>query len=197
LAPTEWAAPLVLNVGEHTLSVDAPGYGPERRTLRVAGGQSEVPVDVQLHCVSGFVDVTSNDPTANVAIDGLPKARRAYKGPVEPDIDHLVQVYREGVEPFEQTFHVGVCKTIGIHAELEGQETVPPADSSDSATAPPSAPPKRVQKGFFGLLALDVLGLSRQPLDVNVSKAKGGGFGALGLMVGYRPSNPVALGLRL
>jgi len=197
LAAAEWAAPLVLNVGEHTLTVDAPGYGPERRTLRVAGGQSEVPVDVQLHCVSGFVDVTSNDPTANIAIDGLPKARRAYKGPVEPDIDHLVQVYRDGVEPFEQSFHVGVCKTIGIHAELEGQETAPPADSSDTATAPPSAPPKRVQKGFFGLVALNLLGLSRQPLDVNLSKAKGGGFGALGLMVGYRPSNPIALDLRL
>src|SRR5438552_17196979 len=105
----------------------------------------------------------------------MAKARRAYKGPVEPDIDHLVQVYREGVEPFEQTCHVGVCKTIGIHAELEGQGLAPPADSRDTATAPPSAPPTRVQKGFFGLLALDLLGLSRQPLDVNLSKAKGGG----------------------
>ena len=198
LAPAEWATPLVLNVGEHSLTVDAPGYSPERRTLRVAGGQSEVPVDVQLHCVSGFVDVTSNDPTANIAIDGLPKARRAYKGPVEPDIDHLVQVYREGVEPFEQTFHVGVCKTVGIRAELEGQEAAPPADSSDTATAPPSAPPKRVQKGFFGLVSLDLMGLSKQPVKLDLSRgASGGGLLGLGLRVGYRLSNPVALDLRL
>ncbi|HXK17929.1 MAG TPA: hypothetical protein VNG33_09010 [Polyangiaceae bacterium] len=198
LTAPEWAAPLVLNVGEHALSVDAPGYAPEHRTLRIAGGQSEVPVDVQLHCMSGFVDVSSNDPTANVAIDGLPKARRAYRGPVEPDIDHLLQVYREGVEPFEQTFHVGVCKTVSIHAQLEGQETAPPANSADSATAPPNAPPKHVQKGYFGLVTLDLMGLSKQPVKLDLSKgASGGGFLGLGLRAGYRVSNPVALDLRL
>jgi hypothetical protein len=196
LAAAELAAPLVLNVGEHVLSVDAPGYGPERRLLRVAGGQRELPVDVTLRCLAGFVDVSSNDPTANIAIDGLPKARRAYKGPVEPDTDHLVQVYREGVEPFEQTFQVGVCKTISIHAQLEGSENAPPVDANDARSSLPGAPPKRVQKGFFGLLTLDLLGLSKQPL--NLAKAQsGGGFGALGLRAGYRLSNPVALALRL
>src|SRR5262249_1577746 len=48
LTPAEWAAPLVLNVGEHTFSADAPGYAPERRTLRIAGGASEVPVSIEL-----------------------------------------------------------------------------------------------------------------------------------------------------
>jgi len=195
LSPAEWATPLVLNVGEHALSVDAPGYSPERRLLRVAGGQRELPVDVELRCIAGFVDVTSNDPTANIAIDGLPKARRAYKGPVEPDTDHLLQVYREGVEPFEQTFQVGVCKTLAINAQLEGLEGAPAADPNDGGVLP-GAPPKRVQKGFFGLASLDLLGLSQQPL--NLAKAQsGGGFGALGLRAGYRLSNPVALALRL
>ena len=194
LSPAEWAGALVLNVGEHTLSVDAPGYTPERRILRVAGGQRELPIDVELRCVAGFVDVTSNDPTANIAIDGLPKARRAYKGPVEPDTDHLLQVYREGVEPFEQTFQVGVCKTLNIKAQLEGLDSAPPADETEASL--PGAPPPRIQKGFFALASLDVLGLSKQPL--NVTKAQsGGGFGALGLRVGYRLSNPVALALRL
>jgi hypothetical protein len=196
LAPTEWAGPLVLNVGEHTLNVDAPGYSPERRVLRVAGGQRELPVEVSLRCIAGFVDVTSNDPTANIAIDGLPKARRAYRGPVEPDTDHLVQVYREGVEPFEQTFQVGVCKTVSIQAQLEGLENAPSVDPNDAQASLPGAPPRHVQKGFFGLLSLDLLGLSKQPL--NLAKAQsGGGFGALGLRAGYRLSNPVALALRL
>ena len=198
LVASEWATPLVLNVGEHTLSIDAPGYSPERRTLRMAGGQRDLPVDVELRCISGFVDVTSNDPTANIAIDGLPKARRAYKGPVEADSDHLLQVYREGVEPFEQTFQVGVCKTISIKAQLEGVDSAPPADASDSAGAPPLAPPKHVQKGFYGLLTLDLLGLAKQPLNLDISKAKsGGGLGAIGLRAGYRLSNPVALDLML
>jgi hypothetical protein len=186
----------VLNVGEHTLSVEAPGYSPERRLLRIAGGQRELPVDVTLRCVAGFVDVTSNDPTANIAIDGLPKARRAYKGPVEPDTDHLLQVYREGVEPFEQTFQVGVCKTLAIQAQLEGLDSAPPVDPNEVESSVPGAPPKRVSKGFFGLLSIDLLGLSKQPL--NLAKAQsGGGFGALGLRAGYRLSNPVGLALRL
>jgi hypothetical protein len=196
LSRAEWAQPLVLNVGEHTLSVDATGYSPERRLLRVAGGQRELPVEVELRCVAGFVDVTSNDPTAYIAIDGLPKARRVYRGPVEPDADHLLQVYREGVEPFEQTFQVGVCKTLSIKAQLEGLENAPPADPDDGGQQLPGAPPKRGSKGFFGLLSLDLLGLSKQPL--NLAKAQsGGGFGALGLRAGYRISAPVALDLRL
>jgi hypothetical protein len=198
LAPSDLAVPIVLNVGEHTLTVDAPGYTSERRVLRVPGGRREVPVDVELRCVSGFVDVTSNDPSANIAIDGLPKARRAYKGPVEPDTDHLLQVYREGVEPFEQTFQVGVCKTLAIRAVLEGLENAPPADDTATSGALPGAPPRRVQRGFYGLITLDLLGLSKQPLNLDVSQAQsGGGFGALGLRAGYRVSNPVALDLML
>lgn len=198
LAPADWAAPLVLNVGEHSLNVDAPGYAPDKRVLRIAGGQRELPVVVELSCTAGFVDVTSNDPTAYIAIDGVPKARRAYRGPVEPDTDHLLQVYREGVETFEQTFRVGVCKTLAIKARLEGLESAPPAAPSDDAAPLPGAPPKRGQRGFFGLLSLDLLGLSHQPLAPSLSKpASGGSLGALGLRAGYRISSPVALDLRL
>ena len=193
LAPADWAAPLVLNVGEHTLSVDAPGYAPEKRLLRLAGGRRDVPVVVELRCVAGFVDVSSNDPTANIAIDGLPKARRAYRGPVEPDTDHLLQVYREGVETFEQTFSVGVCKTIQLTAELE--DTASPAPSEDPSAPLPAAPPKRPQTGFYGLVSLDLLALPRQPVDLQSSR--GGGLGALGLRAGYRLSRPIALDLRL
>jgi tetratricopeptide (TPR) repeat protein len=197
LSPADLATPLVLNVGEHSLSVDAAGYGPEKRVLRLAGGQRDVVVDVELRCIAGFVEVSSNDPTAYIAIDGLPKARRAYRGPVEPDADHLLQVYREGVETFEQTFRVGACKTLKLHAELEGLDNAPPADPGDPQRPLPSAPPKRAQKGFFGMLTLDLLGLSRKPLDLNYGSSKGGGVGALGLRAGYRLSNPIALALRL
>lgn len=198
LAPSDWAAPLVVNVGEHTLSVDAPGYAAERRVLRIAGGQRDVPLVIELRCSAGFVDVTSNDPTANIAIDGVPKARRAYRGPVEPDSDHLLQVYREGVETFEQTFRVGVCKTLSIDAKLEGLDAAPAADATDPEAPLPGAPPKRGTRGFFGLLSLDVLGLSKQPLAPHLSSpSSGGGVGALGLRAGYRLSAPVAFDLRL
>jgi hypothetical protein len=107
-------------------------------------------------------------------------------------------VYREGVEPFEQTFEVGVCKTIAIRATLEGLEDAPPAEGSDPATPLPGAPPRRAQRGFYGLVTLDLLGLSKQPLNLEVGKAQsGGGFGAIGLRAGYRVSNPIAMDLML
>lgn len=198
LSPQELAAPITLNVGEHTLNVDAPGYAPERRLVRIAGGQREVPIDVELRCTSGFVEVLSNDPIATIAIDGIPRARRTYRGPVEPDTDHLLQVYREGVETLEQTFVVELCKTLRIDAQLEGLEGAPPAEPGAESGPLLSAPPKRVQKGYYGLVTLNLLGLSRQPLELDVSSAQsGGGIGALGLRAGYRLSNPLALDLML
>ncbi len=197
LSAADWQAPLVLNVGEHTLTVDAPGYVPEKRLVRVPGGRHDVPVEVQLKCAAGFVEVTTNDPAAQIAIDGLPKARRTYQGPVEPDTEHLLQVYREGVETYEQTFEVGLCKTLAIHAQLEGVDSAPPApiDAHDERL---SAPPQRVLKGFYGLVSLDLLGLARQPLDLQLTKSStGGALGALGLRAGYRLSGPVALDLKL
>jgi hypothetical protein len=197
LSEKELAAPVVLNVGEHTLSADAVGYAPEKRVLRLAGGQRDVPVELELRCTAGFVQVTSNDPTAYIAIDGLPKARRAYSGPVEPDTDHLLQVYREGVETYEQTFQVGRCKTLPLHALLEGVESAAVAEGSDATGPLPNAPPKRAQKGFFGLLSLDLLALTKQPLNLSYAGSQGGALGALGLRAGYRLASPVALALRL
>lgn len=198
LSSSDLAAPIALNVGEHSLSVEAPGYVPERRALRLSGGHRQLPVNVELRCAAGFVAVTSNDPSAIVAIDGIPKARRSYRGPVEPDTDHLLQVYREGVEPFEQTFQVGVCKTLALHAQLEEPASADQLDPAGTQAALPGAPPPRVQKGFYGLLTLDLLALSEQPLDLQVSRAQSGGaLGSIGLRAGYRLSNPVALDLML
>ncbi|RYZ09384.1 MAG: hypothetical protein EOO73_03550 [Myxococcales bacterium] len=197
LTEKDLAAPLVLNVGEHTLSADAVGYAPDKRLLRLAGGQREVPVEVELRCAAGFVQVTSNDPTAYIAIDGLPKARRTYFGPVEPDTDHLLQVYREGVETYEQTFQVGLCKTLPLHAVLEGSDSDVPAEGADAGGPLPSAPARRTQRGVFGLISLDLLAFTKQPLNLSYGSSEGGGFGALGLRAGYRLSNPVALALRL
>jgi hypothetical protein len=45
-------------------------------------------------------------------------------------------------------------------------------------------------------LSLDLLGLSKQPLNLDKAQS-GGGLGALGVRAGYRLSNPVALDLRL
>jgi hypothetical protein len=196
LSEQELAAPLVLNVGEHTFSADAAGYAPEKRVLRLAGGQRDVPVELTLRCTSGFVHVTSNDPTANIAIDGLPKARRVFTGPVEPGTEHLLQVYREGVETYEQTFEVGLCETLRLHAELEGLDAAPAAAPVDPRLPLPEAPQRRTQKGWFGFVTLDLLGVTRKPLALDYSSARGGRVGALGVRAGYRLPGPLAFALR-
>lgn len=198
LSADELAQSRVLNVGEHSLSVEAPGYAPVRRALRLAGGQRDVPIDVALRCVAGFIDVTSNHPSAYIAIDGLPKARGAYQGPVQPDTDHLLQIYGDGFEPFEQTLRVGMCKTVEVRAKLVRSEGARGSDGPDALTPPGASPPGRAQRGFYGLISIDLLGLSRQPLNLDISKAKsGGGVAALGLRAGYRLSSPIAFDLLL
>jgi hypothetical protein len=148
LEPSDWAQPIVVNVGEHSLSVDAPGYAPERRVLRVAGGHKDIPVNVELRCVSGFVDVTSNDPTAYIAINGLPKARRAYKGPWSGHRAFAAGLPRRG-GTLRATFQVGVCRTLALRAELEGVENAPRSDGDEPGSALPGAPPRNPRLDFM------------------------------------------------
>lgn len=194
LSQADLDRPIAVNVGEHALSVDAPGYVPERRLLRVPGGAQALPVSVQLRCVAGFVEITTDDASANIAIDGLPKARGQYRGAVEPNKQHLLQVYRDGVEPFERMFRVGLCETTQLHAKLSGK----PAARVERDTGATSESGSVAQaKGLYVLFSLDLLALSRQPLSLDVKSASGGVFGSIGGRFGYRLADAVAFGLLL
>ena len=181
-----------LNVGEHVIVAEAPGYARMSQIVRVAGQQSLL-ADVVLKATSGFLRVVTEDDKAAIAVDGEPRGFRTWTGPVTPDVEHLVQIYREGFEPFERSVRVGTGETLRVDGSIG------PRTSGVAAQLPPSnpekpgaPPPRRTATGFYGLFTLAVLGLNNSPLGLRVDDA-GRSLSTLGLRAGYRLSEPIAV----
>jgi hypothetical protein len=159
-------APLRTNFGDHTIVADAPGYGRAMKTVKVASG-APVTVEIALTAVMGFLDVRSNDAAAVIAIDGRPVGLGNWSGPVSPDDEHLVQVYRAGYEPFESRVAVAVGETKPIVGTL-GARVGTSARTADSGALhpPPKAQPKL---GWYSVFGLNALGTGAAPLDFDIS----------------------------
>ena len=183
-----------LNVGEHTVVATAPGYAQWTRVIRVAGGQTSHQ-DIGLKPTMGFLTVVTSDAGAAIAIDGEAKAFSQWSGPVKPG-RRLVQVYKEGHEPFEQRVKVELGQTIQVNAELgparEG------GDGSIKLDAPPPPPGSRffMQQGWYALGSLTLLAVSEAPQgldhDVRAGDTEIGGV-TIGVRAGYRLWNPLAV----
>ena len=186
-----------VNVGEHTLVADLPGYARLSRVVSVASGQKQLPVELKLKATDGFLNIVASDPRAAIAIDGVTRAFHEWHGGVKPDTDHLIQVFREGYESYESNVSVGLGKTLDLHATLG-----PRIDGEPTEAAPekpgtmPTPPPRRVPRGYYGLLTLGVLGLGQHPLELTSTRS-GGAMGTIGLRAGYRIWAPVAAELLL
>ena len=192
LPPAELHAGVDVNVGEHTLIADLPGYARLSRVVRVASGQKLLPIELKLKATDGFLNVLASDPRAAIAIDGTTRAFHEWRGSVKPDTDHLIQVFREGYESFETSVSVPLGKTLDVHAELgphlDGEPTEVPSEKPNGMPAPP---PPRVPRGYYGLLTLGVLGLGQHPLELTGTRSDSA-MGSIGLRGGYRLWAPVA-----
>jgi hypothetical protein len=194
---SELHAGVELNVGEHTIVADESGYARLVRVVSVASGQKPVPVEMKLKATDGFLNIAAADPLAAIAIDGVTRAFKEWKGGVKPDTDHLIQVFRDGYESYESTVNVGVGETLDVHATLGAR--VDGAATESKPLQPgvmPAPPPRRVAHGYYGLLTLGVLGLGQHPLELTSTRA-GGAMGTLGLRAGYRIDAPIAAELML
>ena len=179
LLPSEREQPIRINVGEHSIVAEAPGYARVARDILVASGKSGVPVEIVLAPIAGFLEVRTNDPAAAIAIDGRPLALGRYSGPVAPNEDHLVQVYRQGFEPFEQRVRVELGKKLVVDGKLgaarPGEYAVTP---SPDALPPPPGPARA--KGWYAVAALGLYATSAKPFDFDLAlaDASAGGIGA-------------------
>jgi len=189
---TELRSGVELNVGEHTLVADLPGYARLSRVVRVASGQKPLSVELKLKATDGFLNIIASDPRAAIAVDGTTRAFHEWRGSVKPDTDHLIQVFREGYESFETTVTVALGKTLDVRAELgphiDSDPGEAPLEKSGSMPAPPAP---RAPRGYYGLLTLDVLALGQHPLQLTATRADST-MGAIGLRAGYRISAPIA-----
>jgi hypothetical protein len=182
------------NVGEHSVVAEAPGYARAARTVRVASGQHDQPVELSLEPMMGFLEIVASDPEAYVALDGKPLAKHRWSGPVTPDEEHLVQVYRQGFTAFEQLVQVSVGKTAQVRGvlgpALEGEEEI---DLGASGTGLPPPPGDKSNLGWYGMLSLSLLGVGETPLELEVQNARAStSAGAIGLRGGYRFWKPIA-----
>lgn len=180
-----------LNVGEYTLVAEAPGYARKVQVVRIAS-QQRLSVPLRLQAITGFLEVEATDTRAAIAVNGEPLAYHRWSGPVPPDVDLSVQVYRPGFEPFETTLQVELGETARVAGVLG-----PPTGEAVDTTAPlprkPAAPPTRRQPtGFYGLFALTIASVNDVPLGLQIS---GGDMPitSLGARAGYRLSELLSI----
>lgn len=196
--PSELRSGLELNVGEHVVIADLAGYARLQRVVSVASGQKLLPVELKLKATDGFLNIVASDARAAIAVDGVTRAIHEWHGPVKPDSEHLIQVFREGYEPYESNVTVALGKTLDVKAQLGARldgdtiELVQP----EKTGVMPAPPPPRVPRGYYGLLTLGVLGLGQHPLELTSTRS-GSAMGTIGVRGGYRLSAPVATELML
>jgi hypothetical protein len=192
LTPLEMHEGIDLNVGEHTLVADLPGYARLSRVVSLASGQHQLPVELKLKATDAFLNIVSDEPRAAIAVDGVTRAFHEWHGGVKPDADHLIQVFRDGYESYESTVNVALGKTLDVRATLgpriEGEATDAPASS---AGVMPPPPPRRVPRGYYGLLSVGALGLGQHPLQLTGTRADSV-MGTIGVRGGYRIGAPIA-----
>jgi hypothetical protein len=174
-----------VNVGEHTLVAEAPGYARAVRTFRIAGGQEDVPVSVVLEPIQGFVDIRASDPAAAIAIDGQALSLGRYLGPVTPSQDHLIQVYRAGFEPYEERIRVDVGQTLVITGKLGARTRDLPAATAAVPGALPPPPEPKPPVGWYGVGAFNLQGTGVAPFNYSLDRARSLS-GSLGVRAGYR-----------
>jgi hypothetical protein len=194
LSAEERASGVSLNVGEHTVAAVAPGYARRVQVVRIAS-QQRVPLALKLEPTSGFLEILALDPKAAIAVNGEPLAYHRWTGPVPPDVDHTIQIYRRGFEPFETTAHVEIGQKLRISGAL-GPPTGEAIESAPLSSKPGAPPEPRVPKGVYVLFALGVAGVNDAPLGLEVSSGDMS-FASVGGRLGYRLTQLLALDLAL
>src|SRR5262249_30625277 len=150
--------------------------------LSVASGQKKLPVELKLRPTGGFLNVVAADSKAAIAVDGETRAFHEWHGSVSPDTDHLVQVFREGFEPFETTVKVALGKTAEVRADLGTPTDAAAVDKTPlTPGVMPKPPPPKAPRGFYGLVTLGAYGLRKKPLELSAPSGKDSTLGALGL----------------
>ena len=185
LGPQDLSEAISLDVGEHHVVAEADGFAPLTQVFRVAGGHTDVPVDLALTETTGIVEILAPDPQTAIAIDGRPVAFEFYQGRLAPG-RHFVQVYREGYEPYEEELDITVGEKARVVGEL-GESLFAEAQNGDSTTSTT----KRSQLGWYGLGSASLLAVRGHPAGFRADSNYDFGY-ELGFRAGYRVLPPIA-----
>jgi hypothetical protein len=188
LTPEDLSQPIVLDVGEHRVTAEAPGFAALSRGFRIAGGHTLVPVALTLTETTGTVVVTAPNAQTAIAVDGRPVAFAEWSGRLEPG-RHIVQVYREGYEPFEEEIDVEIGATTHVRGVL-GERT-DPIDRAEQTTEL-SGKNRRLQQGYYGLVGASLLVPNGHPTGFDADSNHDLGW-SFGLRAGYRLLPPFGI----
>jgi hypothetical protein len=116
-------APLVLDLGEHTVEVRKPGFDPAVEKVQVAGG-NEVSVSVALTAPRAVAHlVVAADTGATVTVDGQPGVGGRFDAQAVPGV-HDVQVTEAGKVPYKAQIelHAGEMRRVEVTLKDEAHE---------------------------------------------------------------------------
>ena len=188
--PMDLASAIELDVGEHRLKAEAPGYASYQQTLAIAGGVGNKPVNVALSPTHGHLTVLTPDDRTAIAIDGRAVAFESYRGFIEPG-RHVIQIYRSGFEPYEAVVELEAGQSVTVRgkvgAPVSDTESDEPSESVPQALAAP-----RQLTGWYGLIDGSILNWNGAPQDIEIGKNSTLGT-SYGLRAGYRLFTPIGV----
>jgi hypothetical protein len=117
---TPLAAPLVMDLGKHTLSVKKDGFDAVEQTIEISGGnQTSATITLVRRARPALLKVTA-DPEATVVIDKKELAHGSFDGALAPGA-HEVQVTEPGKKPYEAHLVLGDGEARTLQVTLENE----------------------------------------------------------------------------
>ncbi len=174
-----------LDVGEHLLTVKAPGHVPHEQTIRVAGGGPPRTMNLALKPQLAELAVSAQPPQAVIKMDGKRLALGSWSGSVVPG-RHVIRIEAAGYVGSEQVVELSG----GQRISLRGTPGPATHDSSATQGGPPASHEPR---GWFGLLSLSTLAVVSHPVGFEPESESQRSGGGLGLRAGYRLLTPLGV----
>ncbi len=112
---------LALDLGQHRLTVQKPGFETFEQTVDVPGG-AEVPVHVSLRATRHFAQlVVGADAAAIIVVDGKTVAQGRFDGPLDPGPHHL-DVSEQGRQTYRADLDLQDGETRQLQVTLEEEK---------------------------------------------------------------------------
>jgi hypothetical protein len=121
---TPLAAPVVVDVGKHTLTVKKDGFAPAERLVDMKGGEdTEIALQLMELPHTGLLRVDA-DPSAVIAVDRMFVARGSLEQALVPG-NHSVKVTESGKKPYSTTITLRARESRELQVRLEDEARTP------------------------------------------------------------------------
>jgi hypothetical protein len=129
------AEPIHLSPGEHEVEISLDGYETVSKKVTLAAGAEEN-LSFELEAPAAELTVVSNEPGAEVKVDGEPRGMTPLDEPIALKQGiHVISITKAGFEPQERSEHLYAGEKRSVELNLTPKEVTPVAE--------PKAPPEK------------------------------------------------------